>query len=247
MFSKLLVVLACASLAYGQTFFQGGTRAIQLIPGGFVSGFQQPAFSTFTTAAAPQFFIGGSVPQANLQLIRQPAQQVQFIQAAQPQSLSVVAAAPQPQSLSVVAAAPQPQSLSVVAAAPQPQSLSVVAAAPQPQQVVVAAAAPKPAAIRLTAPTVEADFEEPGTPVAPYNFAFDETDEFGMNLKRQEASENGIVTGSYSFTTPEGYTRVVNYVSDEKGFRAQVQTNEPGTASSAPADAEYISSAPAQK
>ncbi|KPM10981.1 cuticle protein [Sarcoptes scabiei] len=227
MFSKLLVVLACASLAYGQTFFQGGTRAIQLIPaaatGGFVSGFQQPAFSTFTTAAAPQFFIGGSVPQANLQLIRQPAQQVQFIQAAQPQSLSVVAAAP------------------------QPQSLSVVAAAPQPQQVVVAAAAPKPAAIRLTAPAVEADFEEPGTPVAPYNFAFDETDEFGMNLKRQEASENGIVTGSYSFTTPEGYTRVVNYVSDEKGFRAQVQTNEPGTASSAPADAEYISSAPAQK
>lgn len=245
-----------ANIAYGQ-FLPQGPSTVRLIPISFGGGAQ-----VGLSAAQPQFVIaGGAVPTASagLQLIRQP-QAVQLVAAQQPQAVQFVSA-PQPQSIQFVsqpapqaaqiqfsAPAPQPARIQIAAPAPQPARIQVSAPAPQPARIQVTAPAPQPARIQVTAaaPAVEEDYYEPGTPVAPYAFSFDETDEFGMNLQRNEVSENGIVTGQYSFTTPEGYTRLVKYVSDEKGFRAEVETNEPGTASSSPADAEYRSSYAAQ-
>ena len=254
-----------ANIAYGQ-FLPQGPSTVRLIPISFGGGAQ------VGLAAQPQFVIaGGAVPAAGagIQLIRQPqtvqlvaAQQpqaVQFVSAPQPQSIQFVsqpapqaaqiqfsAPAPQPARIQIAAPAPQPARIQVSAPAPQPARIQVTAPAPQPARIQVTAPAAQPARFSAPAPAVEDDYYEPGTPVAPYAFSFDETDEFGMNLQRNEVSENGIVTGQYSFTTPEGYTRLVKYVSDEKGFRAEVETNEPGTASSSPADAEYRSSYVAQ-
>ncbi|XP_040072588.1 cuticle protein 16.8-like [Ixodes scapularis] len=81
-------------------------------------------------------------------------------------------------------------------------------------------------------------------PPQPYNFAFDNTDEFGTRLTRQETGDefNGKV-GSYSYTDAAGVYRTVNYVADAAGFRATVNTNEPGTKTSEPADATTVSAA----
>uniref|UniRef100_V5GEJ0 Putative cuticle protein n=1 Tax=Ixodes ricinus TaxID=34613 RepID=V5GEJ0_IXORI len=81
-------------------------------------------------------------------------------------------------------------------------------------------------------------------PPQPYNFAFDNTDEFGTRLTRQETGDefNGKV-GSYSYTDAAGVHRTVNYVADAAGFRATVDTNEPGTKTSEPADAATVSAA----
>ena len=232
--------MATISVAYGQ-LLQQGPSTVQLIPIGYGGGGVGNFGTVGLTAAQPQFVIAGGIQPATagIQFIRQP-QAVQLVAAPQPQTVQFVAA---PQPRIQFAAAPQPQTIAV---APQPRIQ--FAAAPQPAPV------PAPARIQVAAPVVqpvarvvEEDYNEPGTPVAPYAFSFDETDEFGMNLQRNEVSENGVVTGQYSFTTPEGYTRLVKYVSDENGFRAEVDTNEPGTATSAPADAVYRSSASQQQ
>ncbi|GBM87438.1 hypothetical protein AVEN_105911-1, partial [Araneus ventricosus] len=52
------------------------------------------------------------------------------------------------------------------------------------------------------------------------------------------------VKGSYGFTDGRGIHRQVNYVADNAGFRAQVKTNEPGTANQNPAAVHIISDAP---
>ncbi|GBN72131.1 hypothetical protein AVEN_183769-1, partial [Araneus ventricosus] len=49
---------------------------------------------------------------------------------------------------------------------------------------------------------------------------------------------------SYGFTDGRGIHRQVNYVADHAGFRAQVKTNEPGTANQNPAAVHIISDAP---
>ncbi|CAN7946202.1 unnamed protein product [Ixodes pacificus] len=81
-------------------------------------------------------------------------------------------------------------------------------------------------------------------PPQPYSFAYDNTDEFGTRLAQEEsgdASNNKV--GSYSYTDAAGVFRTVRYVADGEGFRATVETNEPGTKSSNPADAPVVSSA----
>ncbi|XP_040357390.2 cuticle protein 16.8-like [Ixodes scapularis] len=81
-------------------------------------------------------------------------------------------------------------------------------------------------------------------PPQPYTFSFDNTDEFGTRLTRQETGDefNGKV-GSYSYTDADGVHRTVNYIADAAGFRATVDTNEPGTKTSEPADAATVSAA----
>ncbi|CAN7996624.1 unnamed protein product, partial [Ixodes hexagonus] len=81
-------------------------------------------------------------------------------------------------------------------------------------------------------------------PPQPYSFGYDNTDEFGTRLTRQETGDefNGK-TGSYSYTDAAGVHRTVNYVADADGFRATVDTNEPGTKTSEPADASTVSGA----
>lgn len=94
---------------------------------------------------------------------------------------------------------------------------------------------PRPLAAPLVAssPVVLREDEHP----KPFSFGFDSTDEMNNRMTRQEQQdESGRVTGSYTIADVDGRQRVVNYVADENGFRADVQTNEPGTIDSAPAD-----------
>lgn len=49
--------------------------------------------------------------------------------------------------------------------------------------------------------------------------------------------------GSYGYTDHHGNHREVHYVADHHGFRAQVKTNEPGTANQDPAHVHLHSSA----
>lgn len=44
----------------------------------------------------------------------------------------------------------------------------------------------------------------------------------------KEQSTNGVKVGSYGLRDIDGRVRVVNYVADAQGFRADVRTNEPG-------------------
>ncbi|GIX67271.1 uncharacterized protein CEXT_791331 [Caerostris extrusa] len=50
--------------------------------------------------------------------------------------------------------------------------------------------------------------------------------------------------GSYGYTDNKGIARQVHYVADKAGFRAQVKTNEPGTANQNPAAVQVISNDP---
>ncbi|CAN7996604.1 unnamed protein product, partial [Ixodes hexagonus] len=80
-------------------------------------------------------------------------------------------------------------------------------------------------------------------PPQPYSFGYDNTDEFGTRLTRQETGdEHNNKVGSYSYVDANGVARTVNYVADAFGYRASVQTNEPGTKTSEPADAPTYSS-----
>ena len=74
----------------------------------------------------------------------------------------------------------------------------------------------------------------------PYEFAFQEANA-NHTLARQESGDaSGAIRGSYTYTDKNGLTRTVNYVADDvNGFQAQVQSNEPGLISSAPAAATY--------
>ncbi|XP_035205971.1 cuticle protein 16.8-like [Stegodyphus dumicola] len=76
-------------------------------------------------------------------------------------------------------------------------------------------------------------------PPQPYQFGYDSNDEYGTSSFRKEAGDaNGRVQGSYGYKDAQGIERVVEYVADENGYRAQVKTNEPGTESKNPADIE---------
>ncbi|XP_064455068.1 uncharacterized protein LOC135366327 [Ornithodoros turicata] len=76
-------------------------------------------------------------------------------------------------------------------------------------------------------------------PPQPYAFNFDSTDEFGTRQFHSESSDEGNrKTGSYGYLDANGVQRTVNYVADENGFRASVDTNEPGTKAESPADVE---------
>ncbi|XP_072142249.1 uncharacterized protein [Dermacentor andersoni] len=82
------------------------------------------------------------------------------------------------------------------------------------------------------------------SPPQPYSFSYDTTDEYGTRMTREETSdEYNNKVGSYSYTDPNGITRTVHYVADADGFRVTIETNEPGTRTSNPADAQITSSA----
>lgn len=82
-------------------------------------------------------------------------------------------------------------------------------------------------------------------PPQPYNFNYDNTDEYGTRQTHEETGdENNNKVGSYSYTDPTGIQRTVKYTADATGFHVTVETNEPGTETHYPADAQIISSAP---
>ncbi|UYV75090.1 hypothetical protein LAZ67_12002441, partial [Cordylochernes scorpioides] len=78
-------------------------------------------------------------------------------------------------------------------------------------------------------------------PIQPYNFEFNipvgDHNGFGQISRQESKDESGRVVGSYTINDPDGRQRIVNYIADESGYRASIQTNEPGTKSESPADA----------
>ncbi|XP_067118695.1 cuticle protein 10.9-like [Centruroides vittatus] len=81
---------------------------------------------------------------------------------------------------------------------------------------------------------------------APKPFAFDyaakvggEGEVAGSLSANAVGDAQGRVEGSYSFEIEDGRRRVVSYVADKDGFRANVQTNEQGTKPESPADAVF--------
>ncbi|KFM76973.1 Cuticle protein 10.9, partial [Stegodyphus mimosarum] len=79
----------------------------------------------------------------------------------------------------------------------------------------------------------------------PYEFGYDMSDGNGTDQHRQEiADETGAVKGSYGYKDPLGVYRLVNYFADQNGFRAFIQTNEPGVANSGSADVVVMAEVP---
>ncbi|XP_064490047.1 adult-specific rigid cuticular protein 15.7-like [Ornithodoros turicata] len=83
-----------------------------------------------------------------------------------------------------------------------------------------------------------------------YNFGYHIVNGLGAVNGRKEAGvPYGPVVGSYYLGDIDGRQRVVKYVADNHGFRAQVQTNEPGTktslAAAAPTFSAFGTSVPA--
>ncbi|KAH8032388.1 hypothetical protein HPB51_024517 [Rhipicephalus microplus] len=78
---------------------------------------------------------------------------------------------------------------------------------------------------------------ESSEPPQPYSFGYDNVDEFGTQSYHKERSDaNNVKTGTYGYRDANGIFRRVSYVADANGFRATVDTNEPGTAPGSSAD-----------
>ena len=69
-----------------------------------------------------------------------------------------------------------------------------------------------------------------------YAFGYNEGHATGGTF-RKESGSPGAVVGSYGLTVADGRQRVVNYVADGAGFRADIKTNEPGVEPKDPAHA----------
>nr|XP_054931643.1 pupal cuticle protein 36-like isoform X2 [Dermacentor andersoni] len=90
------------------------------------------------------------------------------------------------------------------------------------------------------APAPYGRYDAYASPPHPYNFGYDNVDEYGNRQFRNEQGDfNNAKTGSYGYRDANGLYRRVNYVADANGFRATVDTNEPGTAPGASADAVF--------
>lgn len=92
-------------------------------------------------------------------------------------------------------------------------------------------------ALLLVGLVVGQRIEDPVGPPQPYTFSYDITNDFGTRLSQTENGDsNNVKTGTYSYSEATGIFRNVNYIADKDGFRVTIDTNEPGTKSSAPAD-----------
>ncbi|KAH7966117.1 hypothetical protein HPB49_013894 [Dermacentor silvarum] len=77
-------------------------------------------------------------------------------------------------------------------------------------------------------------------PPQPYSFGYDSVDELGTQTYRKEQGDaSNAKKGSYGYRDAFGMFRRVDYVADQYGFRANVHTNEPGTAPGGSADAVF--------
>ncbi|GFV09162.1 cuticle protein 16.8 [Trichonephila clavipes] len=78
----------------------------------------------------------------------------------------------------------------------------------------------------------------------PYKFGYSIKDHHGKQHREESGDGGHAVRGSYGFTDARGIHRQVHYVADHGGFRAEVKTNEPGTANQNPAAVHLIFDAP---
>ncbi|XP_077512065.1 cuticle protein 10.9-like [Amblyomma americanum] len=82
--------------------------------------------------------------------------------------------------------------------------------------------------------------QDPVDPPQPYSFGFENVDEFGTQLFHKEQGDaSNAKKGSYGYKDAQGLFRRVEYVADLNGYRATVDTNEPGTAPGQTGDAVY--------
>lgn len=68
-----------------------------------------------------------------------------------------------------------------------------------------------------------------------YHFGYNEEHATGGTFRRESGDALGTKVGSYGLRDGDGRTRIVNYVADAAGFRANIQTNEPGVEPKDPA------------
>ncbi|GFT44456.1 cuticle protein 10.9 [Nephila pilipes] len=80
----------------------------------------------------------------------------------------------------------------------------------------------------------------------PYNFDYQSADEQGnVHYRTEEGDASGTVRGTYGYTDTQGLFRVVEYIADAGGFRANIRTNEPGTdGKESPADVQLTAEQP---
>ncbi|XP_003744133.1 cuticle protein 10.9-like [Galendromus occidentalis] len=83
-------------------------------------------------------------------------------------------------------------------------------------------------------------------PPKPFAFKYEGPDAYGgYSSHAAQGDAYGRVSGQYTVQNPDGTSRLVKYVADpEYGFNTEVDTNEEGTKTSAPASALIKSSAP---
>ncbi|XP_023229147.1 cell wall protein IFF6-like isoform X2 [Centruroides sculpturatus] len=79
---------------------------------------------------------------------------------------------------------------------------------------------------------------------APYSFHYAVTGDDGGNSHQESSDGAGNVRGSYSLNIKDGRRRKVEYSAGAGGFKASVNTNEPGTKSVNPADVTFYSGVP---
>ncbi|KFM69467.1 Cuticle protein 14 isoform b, partial [Stegodyphus mimosarum] len=68
-----------------------------------------------------------------------------------------------------------------------------------------------------------------------YDFGYNEGHNEGGTFRRERGDAFGRKIGTYGYTNNEGLIRIVNYVADENGFRAELKSTEPGVDEKEPA------------
>lgn len=68
-----------------------------------------------------------------------------------------------------------------------------------------------------------------------YDFGYNEGHNEGGTFRREIGDAFGRKYGTYGYTNNEGLIRIVNYVADENGFRAEFKSTEPGVDEKEPA------------
>lgn len=71
--------------------------------------------------------------------------------------------------------------------------------------------------------------------IGNYAFGYNEDHTTGGTFRRESGDAHGNKVGSYGLRDADGRLRIVNYVADALGFRANIQTNEPGVEPKDPA------------
>ncbi|KAI1308659.1 Cuticle protein 14 isoform b [Halotydeus destructor] len=71
--------------------------------------------------------------------------------------------------------------------------------------------------------------------VGNYAFGYNEDHSTGGTFRRETGDVHGNKVGSYGLRDIDGRVRIVNYVADAAGYRANIQSNEPGVEPKDPA------------
>jgi len=192
------------------------------------------------------------------QVVRVQRPQVQSIQVRQPQ-IQVVRSQPQVRVIegqdniyrfggNNINLVSQPQTIRIQA----PRQQVVQIAQPQirvqaPRQQVLEIAqpqirvqAPRQQVVQIAQPQIRVQQQNSGV-LNPFEFNYKLEDKEGSHGHTARGDGSGRVEGEYSINLGEGKVRVVKYVADENGYRADVFTDELGTESKAPTNV-YIDS-----